>query len=133
MTSALHDGDGKTAAGRLLVLVEHVCTGGAHRFDRGVQGHEVLPVAPNRYACGGDRLDRGDAVALDAGNLDKASHRIAGQTEVVLDTDLGGVLDLLGRAVEHGRESGRCHRTRRADLTLATDLGARNRRITFDQ
>jgi hypothetical protein len=40
----------------------------------------------------GDRFYGRHGVALDARNLDQAPDRIAGESEVVLDTDLGGVL-----------------------------------------
>jgi hypothetical protein len=48
-----------------------------------------------RHACRVSRLDRGDRVSLDARDLNKASDRIASQSEVMLHTNLGGVLDLL--------------------------------------
>jgi hypothetical protein len=53
---------------------------------------------------------------------------IAGQPEVVLQTDLGGVLDLLDGPAEHLGESGGGHRAGGADLALATHLGSRDRR-----
>ena len=93
-----------------------------------VERDDVRAVAAQRRARGGDRLDGRDGVALDAGDLHEAADRVAGQAEVVLHADLGGVLDLLGRAAEHrGHGAGR-HRARRADLALAADLGARDRR-----
>src|SRR2546423_4356304 len=57
------------------------------------------------HAGGRDGLDRGHAVAFDARDLDEAADRVAGQAEVVLHADLGGVLDLLGcRSEEHTSE-----------------------------
>src|SRR5690606_5355370 len=64
--SAFDDVDGETSAGRLLVLDLHVLAGLAHRLDDLVQRDEVGSVAAQRYSGRGDRLDRGDRVALDA-------------------------------------------------------------------
>ena len=61
-----------------------------------------LAVAVQRQRGGGDRLDRAEGVALDAGDLHEPADRIAGHAEVVLHGDFGGVLDLLVRAAERG-------------------------------
>ena len=59
-------------------------------------------------------LTEADGVPLDAGDLDQAADRVAGQSEVVLHADLGGVLDLLGGAAEDlgqrtgGHRAGAC-------------------------
>ena len=47
--------------------------------------------------------------------------------------DLGGVLDLLRGAAEHLGQPGRRHRAGRADLALAADLGAGDRRVLLEQ
>ena len=60
------------------------------------------PVAVQRQRRRGDRLDRAEGVALDAGDLHQPADRIAGHAEVMLHRDLGGVLDLLVRAAERG-------------------------------
>ena len=80
-----------------------------------------------------DRLDRGDGVALDAGDLHEAADRVAGEAEVVLDADLGGVLDLLGGAAEHLAQRPGRHRAGRADLALAADLGAGDGGVLLEQ
>ena len=54
-------------------------------------------VAEQRQARRLDRLDRADRVALDARHLDQPADRIAGQAEIMLHADLGGILDLAGR------------------------------------
>src|SRR5580765_4640547 len=77
----LDDVDGQAAAGRLLVFVLHVGAGGAHRADDLVERHEMLAAALQGHARGVDGLDRRHRVALDAGNLDEATDRIAGQAE----------------------------------------------------
>ena len=107
----------------------HVAPGLAHGLDAGVEADEVPAVAAQRERGGGDRLDRAEAVALDAGGLHQAGDRVAGHAEVVLERDLGGVLDLRGRAAEHGGEAGGGHGGGRADLALAADLGAGDRGV----
>ena len=47
--------------------------------------------------------------------------------------DLGGVLDLLVGAAERGGEARGGHRTGDADLALAADLGAGDRRVELEQ
>ncbi len=84
----------------------------------------MAAVAAEGHAGGGDGLDGGHAVALDAGDLDQAADGVAGQAEVVLDADLGGVLDLFGGPAEDLGEAARGHRAGGADLALAADLGA---------
>src|SRR4029079_6669225 len=86
------DVDGETAAGRLLVFVFHVGAGGTHGANDLVQRHEVLAAALEGHAGGVDGLDGRHRVALDAGDLDEPPDRVAGQAEVVLHGDLGGVL-----------------------------------------
>src|SRR3712207_2576143 len=91
-SSALDDVEGQPTAGRLLVLVLHVRTGLAHRLDGLVQ-RDVMPAVPaHGHPRRGDRLDRTHRVALDAGDLDEPPDGVAGESEVVLDADLGGVL-----------------------------------------
>jgi hypothetical protein len=51
-------------------------------------------VAIEGESGGGHRGDRGDGVAFDARDLDKSSDGVTRQPEVVLDRDLGGILDL---------------------------------------
>ena len=92
--SALDDVDGEAAAGGLLVLDLHVAAGVAHGLDRLVEADLVAAVAAQRQPGGVDRLDRRDGVALDARDLHEAADRVAGEAEVVLDADLGGVLHL---------------------------------------
>ena len=67
-------------------------------------------------------------VALDAGHLHEAAHRVAGHAEVMFERDLGGVLDLLVRAAQHGAEAGGGHGGGRADLALAAALRRRRSR-----
>src|SRR5919112_2641068 len=123
-SSALDDVEGQPATGGLLVLVLHVCAGLAHGLDRLVQRDVVPAVAAHGHARRGDGLDRADGVALDAGDLHQPADRVAGQAEVVLDADLGGVLDLLRRSADDLGETGGGHRAGRADLALAAHLGA---------
>src|SRR6266851_5382569 len=91
---ALYDVDGEAATRGLLIFVQHVAPGDAHRVDGFVQGDEVAPVSAQGDA---GRVDRGDGshrVPLDARHLDQAADRVAGQPEVVLDADLRGVFHL---------------------------------------
>jgi hypothetical protein len=54
---------------------------------------------------------------------------IAGEAQVVLHGDLGGVLDLGVGGAQRRRQPGRRHRTGHADLALAADLGAGDRGV----
>ena len=88
----------------------------------------MLAIAPQCHAGGVDGLAGGDRVAFDARHLHEPGDRIAGQAEVVLHGDLGGVLHLLGRpAHDCGQSPGR-HRGGGSDLTLTAHLGAGDRR-----
>src|SRR5919205_4338430 len=115
-SSALDDVEGQPATSGLLVLVLHVRTGLAHGLDRLVQGDVVPAVTAHGHAGGGDGLDRADSVALDARDLHQPADRVAGEAEVVLDADLGGVLHLLRRPADHLGEAGGGHGAGRADL-----------------
>src|SRR5215470_2722683 len=68
-SSALDDVEGQPATGGLLVLVLHVRAGLAHGLDGFIQRDVMPSVSPDGHAGRGDGLDRGDRVALDAGNL----------------------------------------------------------------
>ena len=109
--SALDDGDGdgdrfddvavlaakrhgEAASRRLLVAVVHVAAGGAQCLDRLVEGDEMGAVAVEGEPGGVDRFDRRHRVALDARHLHEPTDRVTGETEVVFECDLGGVLDL---------------------------------------
>src|ERR671917_243207 len=98
--SALEDVERQPATGGLLVLVLHVRAGLAHGLDRLVQRDVVSAVAADGHARRGDGLDRADGVALDARDLHQPPDRVAGEAEVVLDADLGGVLHLFRRPTE---------------------------------
>jgi len=76
-----------------------------------------------------DRLHRAHGVAFDAGHLNQPADRIAGQPEVVLHADLGGVLDLLRGAAEHFAQRAGAHGTGHAHLALAADFGPGNRGV----
>src|SRR5918997_3829021 len=132
-SSALDDVEGQPATGGLLVLVLHVRAGLAHGLDRLVQRDVVPAVAAYGHPGGGDGLDRADGVALDARDLHQPTHRVAGEAEVVLDADLGGVLHLLRRSPDHLGEAGGGHRAGGADLALAADLGAGDGRVLLEQ
>src|SRR5690606_35041446 len=84
----------QSAAAGFLVLVLHVVAGLVYGLDALVEGVLVGPVAAHGHAVGVDRLDRAHGVALDAGDPPQPADRVAGQAEVVLHADLGGVLDL---------------------------------------
>src|SRR4029079_4013242 len=69
----------------------------------------------------------------DEGGRKEPPDRVAGQAEVVLHGDLGGVLGLGGRAAHHLRERPRRHRAGRADLALATHFRPADGRVLFVQ
>jgi hypothetical protein len=58
---------------------------------------------------------------------------ITGQTEIVLDSDLGRILDLIRCTAQNLSQSGRGHRTRRADLALAAHLCSRDGGVLLEQ
>ena len=83
-----------------------------------------------------DRVDGGigrHGVAFDAGNLHQTTDRIAGQSQIVLDTDFRGILHLVRRAAHHGAQPRRGHGTGCADLALTSDFGTGNGRVAFEQ
>src|SRR5262249_48293237 len=98
--SALDDVHGEPTACSLFVLAAHVGPGPPHRLDHLVERDLVRTVPLKGEARGVDRLHRAHRVALDARHLHEAADRIAGQPEVVLHADLGGILDL-GRCTAH--------------------------------
>ena len=73
------------------------------------------------------------ALTFDAGNLDQSSDRVAGQSEIVLDADLGRVLHLFRGAAEQFRQTTGRHCAGRPDLTLATHLSAGDGSILLEQ
>src|SRR3954454_18106877 len=126
VSSALDDVQREPASGRLLVLVLHVRAGLPHGLDRLVQGHVVPAIAAHGHPGRGDGLDRADGVALDARDLHQPADRVAGEAEVVLDADLGGVLHLFRRPAEDLGEPAGGHGAGRADLALAAHLRTRD-------
>ncbi len=75
----------------------------------------------------------GEDVALDAGDLDQAVDRVAGEAQVVLQAHLGGVLDLADGAAQQlgGRRGG--HGAGGADLALAAHFGPGDGGVVLDQ
>src|SRR3712207_8482339 len=132
-SSALDDVEGQPATGGLLVLVLHVRTGLTHGLDRLVQRDVVPAVTADGHPGRGDVLDRADGVALDARDLHQSTHRVAGEAQVALDADLGGVLHLLRCSPDHLGEGGGGHGTGRDDLGLAADLGTGDERGLLEQ
>ena len=63
-----------------------------------VEGDAVRAGAFQRQLRGVDRLHRAHGVPLDARDLHQPADRVAGQSEVVLHADFGGVFDLAGSA-----------------------------------
>ena len=89
----------QTAPRGFFVFVVHVLPGCPHRGDAIVQRHEMRAVSVQRQRTGRNRLDRAQAIALDAGHLDETGHRIAGQAEVMFQRDFRRVLLMDG----HGK------------------------------
>src|SRR5581483_7696926 len=112
------------AATRFLVLVLHVAAGIAHGLDDLVQRDAVLAVAAHRHALCVDRFHRAHRVAFDAGDLHQPTDRIAGEAEVVLHADFGGVFHLVDRTAQRGGQTARRHRAGHADFALTADFRA---------
>ena len=72
-------------------------------------------------------------VALDAGNLHQTADGIAGQPQMMLQRDLGGVLRLFQRHIGQLGQSGGSHGAGCADLRLTAALGAGDRGVLLDQ
>src|SRR6187401_2747449 len=77
-----------------FVRAAHIASGLLHRLDHLVERDAVLGLVFHRDPRRVNRLHRPDGVALDAWNLHQAADRIAGHPEMMLDADLGGMLDL---------------------------------------
>ena len=81
VSSAFDDVHGQAARRRFLVLRQHVVAGLAHRFNDGIQRHRMPTITPEGHTCRVNRLHRGDRIAFDAGDLNQASNRVAGQPQ----------------------------------------------------
>ena len=96
----LHTQRRKSAFGSFLVKIGHIASGFHHRThdlvkrDHSRVGKEV----GKRYRI--DGAHRGNRISLNAGDLHQTADGIAGQAQVVLQGDLGGVLDLGGAQTE---------------------------------
>ena len=121
---ALHNVDGEAAAGGFLVFGFHVAAGVEHGADDFVEGDVVGAIAGHGEAGGVDGFDRAHGVAFDARDLDEASDGVAGESEVVLHADLGGVFDLLGGASEKFDEGPGGHGASHAHFSLASHISA---------
>ena len=89
-------------------------------------------ITSERQRRRGHGLHRAKGIALDARNLDEASHRIAGHAEMMLKRNLGGILHLLVRSPQRRTEARRRHGRGRTHLSLAADLGTRDRGVMLD-
>lgn len=123
------DARGQAAEGGLLELVAHALGGEAHGADGVVEGDLLgAGLAAEGEVGAADGLDGAEGVALDAGGLDEAADGVARQAQVVLDADLGGLLDRLRAGAHAGRERARRHRARHPHLGHAAPLRRRDRR-----
>ncbi len=93
----------------------------------------MLAIAAQRHLHGIDRLHCGYRVALDARHLHQAADRVAGQAEVVFQSDFGSVLYLRRGRPQHFGEAGSSHGTGRTDLALAANFCTGNRRVLLAQ
>src|SRR5947209_19579522 len=73
--SAFRKIDREAAGRRLLVPDAHIAPRLLHRLDAIVERHDVAAVPAERQRRGGNGLDRSEAVALDARNLDQSADR----------------------------------------------------------
>ena len=90
-------------------------------------------VAQNRQTRRLDRLDRTHRIAFDARHLHQSPDRIASQPEIMLHTDLGGILHLQRRAAPGGGQARSSHRTGDADFTLTAHFRSGNGSIFLEQ
>ena len=89
----------------------------------------MLATATQRHPRGADGFHRTHGITLDAGHLHQAADRVTGQAKVMLHRDFSGVLHLSGGAAQSVGQGARRHRAGRAHLTLAADLGTRDRGV----
>lgn len=125
------DALGQTSLGGFAVKGGEVVPGLVHDFDDLVERNEMGAVGECGVDIGVEGPGGGDGVALDARHLYQPAHGVAREPEVVLQPHFGGVLDLRGGAAEELARSGGGHGAGDAHFALATDLGARYRRIGF--
>ena len=69
----------------------------------------TYPVTGQRQRGRRHRRDRAHGIALEGRDWHQAADRITGHAQRMLRRDLGGVLDLLGRAAQHTRHAGGGH------------------------
>ena len=80
---------GQATGGGFAVAGVHVFARFVHDLHDLVKGDLMLAFQRLGQHHGIDRLDGRHGVALDAGDLHKPQHRVAGQPQVVLQRDLG--------------------------------------------
>src|SRR5258708_18534487 len=78
-----------------LVFGAHVLTGLAHRFDDGIERHDVNAVPVQCEARCINGFKRTHCISLDARNLHQTPDWIASEAEVMFHSDLRGVFNLL--------------------------------------
>ena len=105
--SALHSANRQSPSRCLFIFVMHVGTGIAHGADHPVQRDKVLTVTAQCHLRRVDRFHRGNRVALDARHLHQPAHRVAGQAEVVFQTDFRRVAQLRRGGTQDVRQTGR--------------------------
>ena len=134
LRSALDDVDGEAAARGLLVLDLHVGAGLAHRLDHLVQADDVLG---RRRAS----AMRAALIAFTAAIALRSMHGICTRPPTgsqvrprLCSMPISAAFSTCsGRAAEHLAQRAGRHRAGRADLALAADLGAGDRRVLLVQ
>src|SRR5579859_3846693 len=100
----------------------------------GVLFKENASISGAEVGCQGEV---GSACSMAAAGLAEVlggtPEQVENAAEIGLEHNLGRVLDLLGSAAQHLGQSRGGHRARRADLALAADLGAGDRRVLLEQ
>ena len=112
----------KAALGGLTVEMGEVKTRAVHGLHHHIKGDLA---AVRQEISEGERVDGahgGHGVALDAGDLYQSAHGIAGQSQVMLQRDLGGVLDLVDAHTEQLAQGGGGHGAGGAYLGLTAAL-----------
>ena len=81
-------------------------------------------VGGEAVGCGGECSHGAEGVPFDAGDLDKAEDRVAGEAQGVFHAYFGGVFYLAHGAAPELRGGGSGHGDGGADFALTADLGA---------
>ena len=116
----------ETTLRSLLIKRWQILAGLFHRFHDLVERHTMVAVGKSRVDVGVQGSGSGVGIALDAWNLDKTTHRVAGHAQVVFKRHLCGVFNLGRTSPKQLVGSSGSHGAGHAHLALTAHLGTRD-------